>query len=52
MNTIEYGQGAVNNTIGWGQGAKVGSSFSNLKSIELDGVDDFVNIGTTSLGIT
>jgi len=40
MNTIEYGQGAVNNTIGWGQGAKVGSSFSNLKSISLDGVDD------------
>ena len=26
MNTIEYGQGAVNNTIGWGQGAKVGGS--------------------------
>jgi len=53
MNTIEYGQGAVNNTIGWGQGAKVGgSSFSNTKSILLDGVDDFVNIGTTSLGIT
>jgi hypothetical protein len=53
MNTIEYGQGAVNNTIGWGQGAKVGgSSFSNLKSIDLDGVDDFVRIGTTSLGIT
>jgi len=45
-NTIEYGQGAVNNTIGWGQGAKVGgSSFSNTKSIELDGVDDFVDIG-------
>ena len=45
MNTIEYGQGAVNNTIGWGQGAKVGSSFSNLKSIALDGVDDFVTMG-------
>ena len=45
MNTIEYGQGAVNNTIGWGQGAKVGSSFSNLKSISLDGVDDFVTMG-------
>ena len=41
MNTIEYGQGSVNNTIGWGQGAKVGgSSFSNLKSIAVDGVDD------------
>jgi hypothetical protein len=48
MNTIEYGQGAVNNTIGWGQGAKVGSSFSNTKSIELDGVDDFVSLGTAS----
>ena len=44
-NTIEYGQGAVNNTIGWGQGAKVGSSFSNTKSITLDGVDDFVDCG-------
>jgi len=45
MNTIEYGQGAVNNTIGWGQGAKVGSSFSNTKSILLDGVDDYVTMG-------
>ena len=53
MNTIEYGQGAVNNTIGWGQGAKVGSSFSNLKSIALDGVDDFVDCGNpASLQIT
>lgn len=52
-NTIEYGQGAVNNTIGWGQGAKVGSSFSNLKSIALDGVDDFVDCGSgSSLQIT
>ena len=46
MNTIEYGQGAVNNTIGWGQGAKVGSSFSNTKSILLDGVDDYVTMGS------
>ena len=45
MNTIDYGQGAVNNTIGWGQGAKVGSSFSNLKSISLDGIDDYVICG-------
>tara|TARA_R100000655_G_scaffold5945_1_gene17685 strand:- start:719 stop:1444 length:726 start_codon:yes stop_codon:yes gene_type:complete len=45
-NTIEYGQGAVNNTISWGQGAKEGTSFSNLKSIELDGVDDFVDCGS------
>ena len=53
MNTIEYGQGAVNNTIGWGQGAKVGSSFSNTKSILLDGVDDFVDCGNdSSLQIT
>ena len=47
-NTIEYGQGAVNNTIGWGQGAKVGSSFSNTKSIALDGVDDFVDVNNSS----
>jgi len=45
MNTIEYGQGAVNNTIGWGQGAKVGSSFSNTKSVRFDGVDDYVTMG-------
>ena len=55
MNTIEYGQGAVNNTIGWGQGAKEGAPpFSNTKSISLDAVDDSVqlasnvNLGTTS----
>ena len=47
MNTIEYGQGAVNNTIGWGQGAKVGSSFSNTKSIDLDGIDDFCETAST-----
>jgi hypothetical protein len=45
-NTIGYGQGAVNNTIGYGQGAKVGSSFSNTQSIELDGVDDYVTLGS------
>ena len=34
-NTIGYGQGAVNNTNSWGQGAKVGSpSFSNTQSIQ------------------
>ena len=45
-NTIGYGQGAVNNTNSWGQGAKVGSpSFSNTQSIELDGVDDIVTMG-------
>jgi len=38
-NTIGFGQGAVNNTNAWGQGAKSGSSFSNLQSIELDGID-------------
>ena len=40
----------------WGQGAKVGSpSFSNLQSIEHDGVDDYVTFGTmtgSSLAIT
>jgi len=45
-NTIGYGQGAVNNTNSWGQGAKIGSpSFSNLQSLEFDGVDDYVNCG-------
>ena len=44
-NTIGYGQGAVNNTNAWGQGAKVGSSFSNLQSTEYDGVDDYVDCG-------
>ena len=52
-NTIYWGQAAVNNTIGFGQGAKIGgSSFSNTKSIELDGIDDYVNVGSSSLGIT
>ena len=54
MNTIDWGQAAVNNTIGFGQGAKVGgSSFSNTKSIELDGVDDYVDCSNpSSLQIT
>lgn len=48
-NTIGYGQGAVNNTNAWGQGAKVGSpSFSNTQSIELDGIDDYVDCGSSS----
>ena len=46
-NTIGYGQGAVNNTNAWGQGAKVGSSFSNTYSIDLDGIDATINIGAT-----
>ena len=47
-NTIEYGQGAVNNTIGWGQGAKVGgSSFSNTLSTRFDGIDDFCETAST-----
>ena len=45
-NTIGYGQGAVNNTNAWGQGAKVGSpSFSNTQSTEYDGIDDYVDVG-------
>ncbi len=51
-NTIGFGQGAVNNTNSWGQGAKVGSSFSNTYSLELDGMDAYVNVGSSSLGIT
>ena len=47
-NTIEYGQGAVNNTIGWGQGAKVGgSSFTNTKSVRFDGIDEFCETAST-----
>ena len=45
-NTIGFGQGAVNNTNAWGQGAKVGSSFSNTQSIELDGIDDYVDLSS------
>jgi len=63
-NTNGYGKGAIDNTIRWGKiyessasgdtniGTAAAPSFSNTKSIALDGVDDFVNIGTTSLGIT
>ncbi len=53
-NTIYWGQAAVNNTIGFGQGAKIGgSSFSNTKSILLDGIDDYVDCGNpTGLQIT
>ena len=48
-NTIYWGQAAVNNTIGFGQGAKIGSSsFSNTKSIELvAGIDDYADGSTT-----
>ena len=48
-NTIGYGQGAVNNTNAWGQGAKSGSSFSNLQSLEFDGIDDYVGLTTIIL---
>jgi len=45
MNTIDWGQAAVNNTIGFGQGALTGGTpFSNTKSIELDGIDDFIRV--------
>ncbi len=48
-NTIDWGQAAVNNTIGFGQGAKIGgSSFTNTKSIELGGIDDYVDCGDNS----
>ena len=52
-NTIGYGQGAVNNTNSWGQGAKVGSSFSNTYSTDYDGIDAYVDCGNpASLQIT
>ena len=76
MNTIDWGQAAVNNTNGFGKAATNNTidfgevcadswspetnltgtgttpSFSNTKSILLGGIDDFVSIGTSSLGIT
>ena len=52
-NTIGYGQGAVNNTNAWGQGAKVGgSSFSNLQSLEFDGIDDSVTLPNITIDNT
>lgn len=46
-NTIGYGQGAVNNTNAWGQGAKSGSSFSNTYSTEYDGIDAHITTDST-----
>ena len=58
-NTIDYGDGAIDNTINWGKvyassasgdtniGTAVTPSFSNLKSIATDGVDDFVQSDAT-----
>jgi hypothetical protein len=47
-NTIGYGQGAVNNTNAWGQGAKVGSpSFSNTYSTDYDGIDAYISTDST-----
>ena len=60
-NTIDYGQGAIDNTVSWGAIQSVsasgdtnitgssGSSFSNTKSIDLDGIDDYVTMGTSKL---
>lgn len=59
-NTIDYGDGAIDNTINWGKiyassasgdtniGTAATPSFSNTKSILLDGVDDFVNVADNS----
>ena len=56
-NTIDYGDGAIDNTINWGKvyassasgdtniGTSVTPSFTNTKSIDLDGVDDMVDCG-------
>lgn len=57
-NTIDYGQGASDNTISWGKSQTVSAagdtnitgaggtpSFTNTKSIALDGVDDMVDCG-------
>ena len=64
-NTNGFGKSATNNTIDFGEvcanslspetnltGTGATPSFENTKSILLDGVDDFVNVGSSSLGIT
>jgi len=75
-NTIDWGQGAVNNTNNWGKGktnatnnwgaiydstaagetnitgSGGGTPFTNTYSMSLDGVDEYFNVGTSSLGIT
>ena len=60
-NTIDYGDGAIDNTINWGKvyassasgdtniGTSVTPSFTNTKSILLDGVDDYVDCGDTGI---
>jgi|11BtaG_2_1085332.scaffolds.fasta_scaffold04602_3 hypothetical protein len=60
-NTIDYGQGATDNTINWGKsqtlspggetnitGTPSTPSFTNTKSILLDGVDDYVLINNNA----
>lgn len=75
-NTIDWGQGAVNNTNNWGKGktnatnnwgaiydstaagetnitgSGGGTPFTNTYSMSFDGVDEYLNVGTSSLGIT
>ena len=61
-NTIDWGKAPTNNTIDFGEvcadswspetNLVGGTSFSNTQSINLDGIDDYVNVGTSSLGIT
>ena len=63
-NTIEWGRGSTNNSIGWGEVyanspsgdtalAVSTPSFSNTKSVDFDGVDDYVDLGNpTALQFT
>ena len=61
-NTIDWGKGSTNNSNNWGSvyGSSAAgdtllsaASFSNTKSLDFDGVDDFVSIGNpTNLQIT
>jgi hypothetical protein len=54
-NTIDWGQGATDNTINWGKSQTLSpggetnitgaSDYTNTKSINLDGVDDYVSCG-------
>lgn len=56
-NTIEWGRGSTNNTIDWGSvyadspsgdTALKTSGFANVYSTEYDGVDDYVDFGSSS----
>jgi hypothetical protein len=64
-NTIDWGKGKTNNTINWAEiydstpagetnitGSGGVTPFVNTYSMEFDGIDEYANVGTSSLGIT